>query len=344
MRPLYRADVTTPSGDKSIAVYHCNVLEFPEPIDILTTSAFRRSYAPTPGTLFRALDRAGISVSSLAADPQLDLRNLCSVWLSREIPGNERIRRIGCIEMLGGRYGDADVQENLLSSLRSYFQMLDIASNYHIPMKTVALPLLGSGSQNISAELTMIPIINECVAFLKRNAAVERICFVELDPHKADLLARTLENSYLLLRQGAEPQPAAVKPQATVFLSYASGDKNIADNLCAKLERRNVKVWYAPRDVQGPYAAAITTAIERATHFVVILSSNSMQSQHVLNEIDLAFQNLPDKIKFKPLRIDEALFTPSMKYYLSRQHWMDAVDPPLEERLNEFVEKIKNRV
>jgi hypothetical protein len=65
-----------------------------------------------------------------------------------------------------------------------------------------------------------------------------------------------------------------------------------------------------------------------------------LKSEHVLNEIDLAFQALPDKIKFKPLRIDEAIFTPSFRYYLSRQHWLDAVDPPLEERLNEFVDDL----
>ena len=65
-----------------------------------------------------------------------------------------------------------------------------------------------------------------------------------------------------------------------------------------------------------------------------------MQSQHVLNEIDLAFQELPNNIKFKPLRIDMADFAPSFRYYLSRQHWMDAVIPPLEERLSEFVKDI----
>ena len=79
----------------------------------------------------------------------------------------------------------------------------------------------------------------------------------------------------------------------------------------------------------------------RVPHFCsplcVILSQNSVASEHVLNEIDLAFQNISKGLRFKPLRIDDAMFTPSMKYYLSRQHWMDATVPPLEERLNEFV-------
>jgi hypothetical protein len=124
------------------------------------------------------------------------------------------------------------------------------------------------------------------------------------------------------------------------FISYSSKDKNIADNLCAKLEQKGIKVWYAPRDVHGPYAAAIANAIDRAKYFVVILSQNSIASEHVLNEIDLAFQNISSGMRFKPLRIDDALFTPSFKYYLSRQHWMDATIPPLEERLNEFTQEI----
>ena len=92
------------------------------------------------------------------------------------------------------------------------------------------------------------------------------------------------------------------------------------------------------------YAEAITKAIEVCSHFIIILSENSIRSQHVLNEIDLAFQKLPNNIKFKPLRIDESIFSPSFKYYLSRQHWMDAIIPPLEDRLNEFVNNLVDNI
>lgn len=158
-----------------------------------------------------------------------------------------------------------------------------------------------------------------------------------MNPQKAALIARSLENS--LRFSEADPIP---KTQAapTAFISYASSDKNIADNLCSKLEQNGIKVWYAPRDVSGAYASSIVQAIDVASHFIVILSRNSISSEHVLNEIDLAFQHLPNNIKFKPLRIDNAMFTPSFTYYLSRQHWMDATDPPLEDRLNEFVSSL----
>jgi hypothetical protein len=156
-----------------------------------------------------------------------------------------------------------------------------------------------------------------------------------------------MKQSYNLLNEShlsAPPEPQTNPQQPVAFISYASPDKNIADNLCSKLEARGIRVWYAPRDVIGPYAEAIHKAINSCTHFIVILSQNSFQSQHVLNEIDLAFKKLPNHIKFKPLRIDQSMFTPSFEYYLARQHWMDAIIPPLEDRLTEFVRKLEKDI
>lgn len=348
MQPMYTAAVSTPYGDKSISVYLSDILMFDEPIDILTTSARKWSYEPTPNSVFGALFRAGISSKELASNPEIDLRQLCNVWLSKPVYSPyTKIQRIGCIEMV--RYSPDGInrvvnEQAMLNSIKSFFQMLDIASSYGIPMDTIALPLLGTGDQHISASLTMIPILNECISFLRRNQSVHRICFIERNYGKASMIMQALQTSYTLtVSPKAAPVHLPEQPRGTgalAFISYSSPDKNIADNLCSKLERQGIKVWYAPRDVKGPYAAAIAEAITQATHFIVILSQNSMHSEHVLNEIDLAFQGLPDKIKFKPLRIDESLFTPSFKYYLSRQHWMDAIIPPLESRLDEFVSKL----
>jgi len=107
------------------------------------------------------------------------------------------------------------------------------------------------------------------------------------------------------------------------------------------LESRGIKVWYAPRDIVGSdYASAIVKAIQECSHFVTIISKDSMLSEHVLNEIDLAFNQLSRNIRFFPLRIDTQELRPAFSYYLSRQHWMDAHIPPIEERLEEFANKI----
>ncbi len=347
MEALYSTYIPTKEGNKKIAVYAADITFFDQQIDILTASAYQRSYYPTPKTLFEALEKVHIRIRSLAQHPEIDLRNLCNVWLSSPLSNTESgITRIGCIEMIHQVYKAGDSigrmvdEREMFRSIKAYFQMLDIASNYNIKMDTVAIPVLGSGEQHISADLTLVPLINECVEFLKRNSAVKRIFFIERNMEKALQVKRVLESSYAIssdqemLRNAAEPEHAQ-KPVA--FISYSSNDKNVADNLCAKLESKGIQVWYAPRDVQGDYASSITQAIAKATHFVVILSKSSMNSQHVLNEIDLAFKKLPNNIKFCPLRIDEQEFAPAFEYYLSRQHWLEAYIPPLEQRLIEFV-------
>lgn len=343
MESLYSASIQTDSGQKKIEVYCCDITGFDEKIDILTTSAFKGSYLPAPRTVFKALQDIGISVLALSHSPLLDLRKTCHTWLSREVSSESgSIQRIGCIELLNTFSSGFDADElaqSMINSIRAYFRMLDIAAIYGVSMETVALPLLGSGDQNISSRLMVIPLLNECISFLKRNSEVKRVCFIERNPEKASLIAQAVQQSHNVALLSAASPCIPSKPKALAFISYSSGDKNIADNLCFKLEQRGVAVWYAPRDVQGPYANAIARAIDRCTHFVVILSQNSIASEHVLNEIDLAFQRLPKDVKFKPLRVDNSLFTPAFKYYLSRQHWMDATIPPLENRLNEFVEK-----
>ena len=340
MEPLYSTPVSTDWGSKDISVYSCNILDFPEQIDILAVSAFVHGYRPTRGTVLGALDTVGISVRDLAAAPEIDLRALCNVWLSRHINvARTRIRRVGCIEFTSSASfhpaatGD---EQSLLNSIKAFFQMLDIASVYGIQMDTIALPLLGAGNQNISASILLIPILNECISFLRRNNSVHRICFIEYNPMKADLICSALKSSYAIRQAGAVTETVKKHSDSLAFISYSIPDKAVADMLCKKLENQGIPVWYAPRNVEGPYAGSIARAIEKATHFIVILSENSMKSEHVLNEVDLAFQKLPNKIKFKPIRSDEVPLSPSMNYYLSRQHWMYAHMPPLEQRLEEF--------
>ncbi len=344
MNALYSTTIKTDHGTKQLAVYHCDVCDFDQDISILTTSAYVNGYYPSTHSVFGALNAHNISVKNLAMDPEFDLRPSCHTWLSKEIQQSDTmIHRIGCVELIG-RYlvvnDHSRIEQSMINSIRSYFAMLDIAAIYDVDIETIALPLLGSGDQHMSAKLMLIPILNECVSFLKRNSAVKRIFFIEKNAVKAEMIADYIQNSYSIIQQSAAAANEPVHKHRSVFISYASEDKNIADNLCSKLEMNGIPVWYAPRDVKGVYAASITQAIDDAAYFVVILSQNSMRSEHVLNEIDLAFQNLPNGIKFKPLRIDDSVFTPSFKYYLSRQHWMDAIVPPLEDRLNEFVEKL----
>lgn len=126
-----------------------------------------------------------------------------------------------------------------------------------------------------------------------------------------------------------------------VFISYSSNDVQYADLLCSFLEQAGAKVWYAPRDVVvGAYARSICDAIQSTKVFIVLLSNTAENSDHVLNEIALAHDGLKKGLYVVPVRMASAITSSNVKYYLSRQHWQDAAEPNVEEKLLRIASRI----
>jgi hypothetical protein len=118
-----------------------------------------------------------------------------------------------------------------------------------------------------------------------------------------------------------------------VFISYSTKDKTIADAVCAKLEENKIRVWIAPRDVAAGsnFGESIIRAINTCKVFVLIWSANTNTSNHILNEINQAFDH---GITIIPFRIQDIQPTDEMRYYFGRTHWLDAINPPLENHIN----------
>lgn len=124
-----------------------------------------------------------------------------------------------------------------------------------------------------------------------------------------------------------------------VFISYNSTDKYIADAVCHYLEAKRLRCFIAPRDiVTSDWAGSITAAIENAKAFVVVVSENSILSNEVAKEITLATR--VSNFIF-PFRIDDSELDRRMSYHLSAFHWIDAVTPPLEEKLKELADRVE---
>lgn len=117
-----------------------------------------------------------------------------------------------------------------------------------------------------------------------------------------------------------------------VFISYSSKDKTIADAVCSKLEDQKIRCWIAPRDVPAGqnFAESIIKAINACKVFVLIWSANTNTSEHILNEINQAFDQ---GITIIPFRIQDVEPTFAMRYYFGRTHWLDAITPPLEKHI-----------
>ncbi len=121
-----------------------------------------------------------------------------------------------------------------------------------------------------------------------------------------------------------------------VFVCYSSEDKTIANAACAKLESAGIRCWMAPRDpIAGiPYGRQLVDAITAARIVLLIFSGNANRSEHVLRELEVASDS--GKI-IVPFRIENVVPSGDLRYYITRVHWLDAMSPPMEARLNELV-------
>lgn len=124
-----------------------------------------------------------------------------------------------------------------------------------------------------------------------------------------------------------------------VFISYSSKDKTTADTVCAKLEEKKIRCWIAPRDIPAGqnFAKSIIKAINDCKVFVLVWSESTNTSEHILNEINQAFDQ---GITIIPFRIQEVEPTLEMRYYFGRTHWLDALTPPLEKHIDSLAQAI----
>ena len=128
---------------------------------------------------------------------------------------------------------------------------------------------------------------------------------------------------------------------AEVFISYSSKDKKIADAVCHYLEERSIRCWIAPRDVQHgrEWADVIVEAIAGCKLIVLVFSSSANDSPIVKREILLAVNK---EIVIIPFRIENVLPERSMELFISANHWLDAISPPVEKHIKSLTDNVEN--
>ncbi len=128
-----------------------------------------------------------------------------------------------------------------------------------------------------------------------------------------------------------------------VFISHHTKTcLEVTEAICNKLESLKIRVWYAPRDTIDSYARSIVNAINQCNVFVLILNKASSFSEDVLNEINIAVERLRngEKISILPFHITDEEISSDAKYYIGRMHWIDAITPPMQDRIHELASKI----
>jgi tetratricopeptide (TPR) repeat protein len=137
------------------------------------------------------------------------------------------------------------------------------------------------------------------------------------------------------ISRGSSPPPIP----HDVFISYSSRDKPIADAVCASLEAKGNRCWVAPRDVLPGtnYPRAIVEAIESSRVMVLIFSSHSNDSPHVVRELTHAVSK---GVIIIPFRIENIQPSKDMVYLIGIPHWLDAMTPPLESHITVLGETV----
>jgi len=137
------------------------------------------------------------------------------------------------------------------------------------------------------------------------------------------------------------PQETTSTAQAaSVFISYASPDKAVADAVCLALEQVGLACWIAPRNVVAgeSYAGAIVRAIDGTKLIVLILSEHGAASQHVLREVERASSKRHSVVAF---RIDTAPMPADLEYFLNTSQWLDASGMGVERALPRLVDAVQ---
>ena len=127
----------------------------------------------------------------------------------------------------------------------------------------------------------------------------------------------------------------------SAFISYASENRDKADEICASLERRGLVCWIAPRDIRAgrEYGDEIIQGLERSAAVVLVLSQAANTSVFVLREVERAISK---DINVVPVRIEEVTPSPGLELFISGTHWMDVWRGDWDDHMDRLVRDLND--
>lgn len=180
MKKLDHITVLHGDQERYIELYEGDLTAMSERVDVLIVSSFPDHYEPTPGTLVGALHQRGISLMALAQDKAVDLRQAFSCWMSKGIASDEpgiNFKRILCFEPLA-RGHPTEVIGDIFQSLMPFV-------HGNPPIKSIAMPLVATGNQNVPLVDMLEPLLDAAAHWLALGLPVKTLKIVEIDKLKA---------------------------------------------------------------------------------------------------------------------------------------------------------------
>lgn len=261
------------NSNKKLSVIHGDLCTSSEEYDLVVCSAYKNAYAPSRGTLINGLlYNKNISVYLLSKDREINLSDR-GAWLSRET--NMPFHRIACVELLDYQNRDKAEIVNYKSIFSTLYYILEQASLSGIPIRRIALPLLGTGCQNIDVSYIASPLIHYCIRALKNLDGLEEIVFWERNNEKAEFLAHLLQELY------------TSSDHYDVMISYSTKQLDEANAIYHRLISEGISTWMAPQSIPtgSAYDDEIPKAINNSDIVLLLLTNDSVKSFWVPKEI-----------------------------------------------------------
>lgn len=138
--------------------------------------------------------------------------------------------------------------------------------------------------------------------------------------------------------------------RATVFLSYARKDQEIAERIRRALLLHDYRVWFDAASLgtsEGDFVSVIQRAIDEAVargFVLVLLSPDSLASQWCKHETEYALQLAARSQRSNVIPVIVAPFArEALPLQLTNLQWFDITKGRFEERMEELIRNLKAR-
>lgn len=125
-----------------------------------------------------------------------------------------------------------------------------------------------------------------------------------------------------------------------VFISHASANFALADEIRELLEVRGIPCWIAPRDIPGTqtYFEEIVHGIKECAVTLLLLTDEANKSEAVAREIERSFAYQKPIL---PLRLKSIKPSAKLEFIVASCQWVDAFDTPLKRRIEQVVNIVR---
>jgi hypothetical protein len=190
MEQLNLVEIETQFGFRTFELWRGDITKVQPKVDVLAVSAVARGYFPDSWTVIGALQKkCGISVQKLSKQCEFDFRESLGCWVAKINRVEGPADRLLCVEILGTDFEVAEVIQNL-------FVVLSILEMKGIPARSLALPVLGAGGQDLDATEVIRELLDASLKYFERSRLLTKIQFIELDKDRAGQLDNAM-NQFL---------------------------------------------------------------------------------------------------------------------------------------------------